>query len=142
MLMRFDPFRDVERWAQQLGVTGRAPTMQMDAYRHDGQLVVHFDLPGVDPGAIEVTVDKNVLTVRAERAIARGEGEWLAAERPHGSFSRQLFLGEDLDADALEAHYDQGVLTLTVPVAEAAKPRRIEVTSGGRQAIDAGSAAA
>ena len=141
MLMRFDPFREVERLTQQLGV-GRLPTLPMDAYRRGDQLVAHFDLPGVDPDSIEVTVEKNVLTVRAERAIDRGEGEWLVAERPQGSFSRQVFLGEGLDADALEAHYDQGVLTLAVPVAEAAKPRKIEVTSGHHQAIDAGSAAA
>ena len=143
MLMRFDPFRDLERLTQQLDTPGRAPAMAMDAYRGGDQLVVHFDLPGVDPDAIEVTVEKNVLTVRAERTIARGEGqEWLVAERPQGSFSRQLFLGESLDADALEAHYDKGVLTITVPVAEAAKPHKIQVTSGSRQAIDTGSTAA
>ena len=143
MLMRFDPFRDLERLTQQLDVSGRAPAMAMDAYRDGDQLVAHFDLPGVDPEAIEVTVEKNVLTVRAERTIARGENqEWMVAERPQGSFSRQLFLGESLDADALEAHYDKGVLTITVPVAEAAKPHKIQVTSGSRQAIDTGSTAA
>ena len=142
MLMRFDPFRELDRLGQQLGVPG-ASALPMDAYRHDDQLVVHLDLPGVDPDSIELTVEKNVLTVRAERVIARGEGdEWLVAERPQGSFSRQLFLGESLDADAMEAHYEQGVLTITIPVAEAAKPRKVEVTSGQRQAIEAGSTAA
>ncbi len=143
MLMRFDPFREVERLTQRLGGGGRTPVLPMDAYRHGDQLVAHFDLPGVDPDSIEVTVERNVLTVRAERAIARGEGEeWLVAERPQGSYSRQVFLGEGLDADALEARYDQGVLTLTLPVAEAAKPRKVEVTSGHRQSIDAHSTAA
>ena len=144
MLMRFDPFREVERLTQQLGVGVRTPMLPIDAYRRGDQLVAHLDLPGVDPDSIEVTVEKNVLTVRAERTIPRGEDqEWLVSERPQGSFSRQLFLGEALDSEALEAHYDQGVLTLTVPVAEAAKPRKVEVTSGGHQrAIHAGSAAA
>ena len=143
MLMRFDPFRQMERLTQQLDVAGRVPAMPMDAYRSNDQLVVHFDLPGVDPEAIEVNVEKNVLTVQAQREIARGEGEeWLVAERPQGSFSRQLFLGENLDTEAIEAHYDQGVLSLTVPVAETAKPRKVEVASGHRHAIDTGSNAA
>ncbi len=142
MLMRFDPFRELDRLTKQVSGPGLLPTMAMDAYRHGDQVVVNFDLPGVDRDAIEVSVEKDVLTVRAERPIARGEGEeWLVAERPRGSFSRQLFLGQGLDADALEAQYDQGVLTVTVPVAEAAKPRRVEISSGGRQAIDTGAAA-
>lgn len=98
----------------------------------------------MDADSIELTVEKNVLTVKAERAQQRAEGqEWLVAERPHGSFSRQLFLGEGLDAEHIEAHYDQGVLTVTVPVAEAAKPRKVAVnTGGGQQAIEASSTAA
>ena len=118
--------------------------MPLDAYRDDGHLVARFDLPGGDPDSIELTVEKNVLTVRAERPNERVEGqEWLVAERPHGAFSRQLFLGEGLDAEHIEARYEQGVLTVIVPVAEAAKPRKVAIaTGGGQQAIEANSAAA
>jgi HSP20 family protein len=144
MLMRYDPFRDFDRLAQQLTGGGRQPAMPMDAYRHGDRFLVHFDVPGVDPGSIELTVEKNVLTVTAERSWQRGEDdEVLVAERPQGQFSRQLFLGEGLDPDGIEANYDQGVLTLTVPVAEQAKPRKVEVTSaGGSKAIKAESSAA
>lgn len=147
MLMRFDPFRDLDRLTQQMwnGVaTGRPAVMPMDAYRDGDRFTVHFDLPGVDPGSIELTVEKNVLTVRAERSWQRSEGtEVVASERLQGTFSRQLFLGESLDADHIEAHYDNGVLTVTIPVAEQAKPRRIEVgAGGGQQAITTGSTAA
>ena len=134
MLMRFDPFRDFDRLTQQVIGTGRTPVMPMDAFRSDDHFVVRFDLPGVDPSSIDLTVEKNVLTVSAERSWQPDEGtEVVASERPHGSFSRQLFLGETLDADRIEASYDAGVLTLTVPVAEQAKPRRIEIASGGSQ---------
>ena len=100
---------------------------------------MHFDLPGVDPGSIDVTVERNVLSVRAERRLPRQPGdEFVVAERPQGSFTRQLFLGETLDPDRLEAAYDQGVLTLTIPVAERAKPRRIEIrgASSGPRVVD------
>ena len=133
MLMRFDPFRDFDRLAQQaFGTSGRAlPAMPMDAYRHGDRFTVHFDLPGVDAGSIDLTVEKNVLTVSAQRSWQRQEGdEVIAAERPQGSYSRQLFLGESLDTDRIEASYDNGVLTLTIPVAEQAKARRVEITSG------------
>jgi HSP20 family protein len=141
MLMRYDPFRDLERLTQPL--SARVPAMPMDAYRQGGQFVVHFDLPGVDRDSIELSVEKDVLTVNAQRTIARNEGEdWLVAERPQGSFSRQLFLGQGLDTDAIQAHYDQGVLTVTVPVAEAAKPRKVEITSGAApRAIETSTAA-
>jgi len=142
MLMRFDPSRELERLTHQVGGASRVATMPMDAYRHGDQVVVHIDLPGVDRDAIELSIEKDVLTIQAERAMTRGEGEdWLVAERPQGSFSRQLFLGQGLEANALEAHYDQGVLTITVPVAEAAKPRKVEITSGGRRSIDSGAGA-
>jgi HSP20 family protein len=141
MLMRLDPFRELERLSQQVGGS-RPLTMAMDAYRHGDQVVVQFDLPGVDRDSIELSVEKDVVTVRAERAVARGEGEdWLVTERPQGSVSRQLFLGQGLDADSLEAHYDRGVLTVTIAVAEAPKPRRVEITTGDRPAIDTGTAA-
>ena len=145
MLMRFDPFRDLDRVTQQLWGGGtqanRFAAMPMDAYRQGEQFVVHFDLPGVDPSSIELTVDRNVLTVKAERRWSRAEGtEVVVSERPQGTFSRQLFLGDTLDAERIEAAYDQGVLTLRIPVAEAAKPRRIEVTGGqGQQTITANS---
>ncbi|MFP5319232.1 MAG: Hsp20/alpha crystallin family protein [Acidimicrobiia bacterium] len=150
MLMRFDPFRELDRLSQELLSNGNRRTsggMPMDAYRQGETFYVHFDLPGVDPSSIDLTVEKNVLTVRAERQIDwGGEGsEVLVAERPQGTYSRQLFLGETLDADRISASYDQGVLTLTIPVAEAAKPRRVEVSagaSGGATAINTTAGAA
>ena len=140
--MRFDPFRELERLTQQTwggNGAGATPAMPMDAYRQGDQFLVHFDLPGVAPDSIELTVEKNVLTVGAQRAWGRQEGqEWVVAERPQGTFSRQIFLGDTLDPDRIQASYDQGVLTLTIPVAEQAKPRKVAVsTAGGRaQAID------
>jgi HSP20 family protein len=133
MLMRTDPFRELDRLTQQLfgtnGTTARPAGMPMDAYRHGDQFVVHFDLPGVDPSSIDLDVERNVLTVKAERAPTYGEDvELQVAERPRGVFSRQLFLGDTLDADRIEAHYDAGVLTLRIPIAEKAKPRKIEIT--------------
>jgi HSP20 family protein len=149
MLMRWDPFREIDRLSDQAfaGLRSRQAVMPMDAYRHGDQFVVHFDLPGVDPSSIELTVEKNVLTVSAERSWQQGEGdEIVVSERPQGAFSRQLFLGEGLDADGVSANYDQGVLTVTIPVAEKAKPRKVEVsTSGsdnGQTAINATSSAA
>ena len=143
MLMRFDPFAELDRLSRD--TFGRRPAvMPMDAYRSGERFVVRFDLPGVDPASIDLTVEKNVLTVRAERAWAPAEGDQVVvAERPQGTFTRQLFLGETLDSEHIEAHYDHGVLTLTVPVAERARPRKVEVSTGdaGRP-IDAGSQAA
>jgi HSP20 family protein len=110
----------------------------MDAYRRGDQFLVHLDLPGVDPDAIELTVEQNALTIKAERRFEPEEGdELLITERPQGTFTRQLLLGESLDTDRLEADYDHGVLTLRIPVAEAAKPRRVEITksAGGQRAI-------
>jgi len=132
MLMRFDPFRELDRLASQAFTPQRPSSLPMDAYRHGDRFLVHFDLPGVDPSTIEMTVAKNVLTVRAERSWHRDEeAEVLIAERPQGTFTRQLFLGESLDADRIEATYDNGVLTVSIPVAEAAKPRKVQVTSNG-----------
>ena len=122
MLMRTDPFRDLDRLAQQLvgaGTSTRPSVMPLDAWREGDAFVIEFDLPGVQPETLDIDVERNVLTVRAER--------------PTGLFSRQLVLGDNLDLDRLEARYDAGVLRLTVPVAERAKPRKIEVTTGGRQ---------
>jgi HSP20 family protein len=133
MLMRFDPFRELDRLNQELwgGSQRRTTGMPMDAYRQGDAFFVQFDLPGVDPSSIELTVEKNVLTVRAERqpAWAGQDCEVLVSERQQGTYSRQLFLGETLDPDGIEANYEHGVLTLRVPVAEKAKPRRVQVTS-------------
>jgi HSP20 family protein len=113
--------------------------MPMDAYREGDTFVVSFDLPGVDPGSIDLTVERNLLTVHAERADKPHEGrEMVVAERPRGTFSRQLFLGETLNTDNLQASYDAGVLSVHIPVTEQAKPRRVAVTgSGGAQQINA-----
>ena len=134
MLMRTDPFRELDRLTHHLfganGTTSRPAVMPMDAYRHREQFVVHFDLPGVDPSSIDLDVERNVLTVKAERAPTYGEDvELQVAERPRGVFSRQLFLGDTLDTDRVEARYDAGVLTLRIPVAEKAKPRKIQIAS-------------
>jgi HSP20 family protein len=133
MLMRTDPFRELDRLTQQLfnatGTTSRPAVMPMDAYRQGEQFVVHFDLPGADPSSIDLDVERNVLSVKAERTPSYGEDvELQVAERPRGVFSRQLFLGDTLDTDRIEAHYDAGVLTLRIPIAEKAKPRKIEIT--------------
>jgi HSP20 family protein len=140
MLMRTDPFRELDRLAQQVtGTRARPAAMPMDAYRQGEEFVVELDLPGVDAQSIDVTVEKNVLTIHAQRNRAGGEGlELLISERPHGTFSRQLFLGESLDSDRLTARYSDGVLSLRVPVAERAKPRRVDVTAdrSGNEAIE------
>lgn len=143
MLMRTDPFRDFDRLTQQLlgpGTTSRPAVMPMDAWREGDTFVVEFDLPGVDPSTLDLDVERNVLTVRAERPRRNGDWEMLAAERPSGLFSRQLVLGDNLDLDKVEANYDSGVLRLQIPVAERAKPRKIEVSaaSPSRTAIAAG----
>ncbi len=140
MLMRTDQFRELDRLAQQVfGTMARPTVMPMDAWRQGEQFVVEFDLPGVDPGSIDLDVERNVLTVKAERAALSEDAEAIAAERPRGVFSRQLFLGDTLDVDKVEASYTDGVLRLTIPVAEQAKPRKIEISSGERkpQAISA-----
>ena len=146
MLMRTDPFRELDRLTQQVfgptaGTWSRPTAMPMDAYRAGDQFVVAFDLPGVDPDAIELDVERNVLTVKAERRpVATGEHvEMQVAERPLGVFSRQLFLGDTLDTDHSDAGYDAGVLTLRIPIAERAKPRKISIsnTDSGHKQINA-----
>lgn len=133
MLMRTDPFRDFDRLFEHFtGTVGRPAVMPVDAVRDGDWFNVYFDLPGVDPDSIDVTVDRNVLQVSAERRGPADESvETVLAERPVGVFSRQLFLGDTLDADKLEATYDNGVLTLRIPVSERAKPRKISISSGG-----------
>ncbi|HVU73408.1 MAG TPA: HSP20 family small heat-shock protein [Mycobacteriales bacterium] len=143
MLMRTDPFRDLDRLSQQLfgsnGTLARPTVMPMDAWRDGDTFHVEFDLPGVDPGSIDLDVERNVVTVKAERPTRASDAELIAAERPRGVFSRQLILGDNLDTERITASYDSGVLTLQIPVAEQAKPRKISITSNAeqRQAINA-----
>jgi HSP20 family protein len=131
MLMRTDPFRELDRLAQQvLGTNARPAAMPIDAYRQGEEFVVQFDLPGVSANAIDVTVERNVLTVHGRRERSLPEDvELLIGERSYGTFSRQLFLGETLDTAQLKADYRDGVLTLRLPVREQAKPRKITVVS-------------
>jgi HSP20 family protein len=141
MLLRTtDPFRDFDRLTQQLlGTTNRPAVMPMDAWREGDRFVIEFDLPGVAQESIDLDVERNVLTVRAERVSRNGDWEALASERPKGVFSRQLVLGDNLDLDRIEAGYADGVLRLVVPVAEKAKPRKIQIGAGTdeRTAIEA-----
>ena len=141
MLMRTDPFREIDRLTQQLlgttGTTSRPTMMLMDAWRDGDTFHVEFDLPGVDPSSIDLDVERNVVTVNAHRESMSDEVERLAAERPRGHFSRQLVLGENLDTDNITANYADGVLSLEIPVAESAKPRKIEI---GHNANSTGSA--
>ncbi|GGO79341.1 Hsp20/alpha crystallin family protein [Nocardioides deserti] len=136
MLLRTtDPFRDFDRLTQQLlGTTNRPAVMPMDAWREGDRFVIEFDLPGVARESIDLDVERNVLTVRAERMPNNGDWQMLATERTRGSFSRQLVLGDNLDLDRIEASYDAGVLRLVVPVAEKAKPRKIEIGSASPEA--------
>jgi HSP20 family protein len=133
MLLRTaDPFRDLDRLAQQMlgaaGTTNRPAVMPMDAWRQGDRFVIEFDLPGISRDSLDIDVERNVLTVRAERVARNGDWERLASERPTGVFSRQLVLGDNLDLDHIDASYEAGVLRLVVPVAEKAKPRKISVT--------------
>ena len=140
MLMRTDPFRDLDRLTQQVfGTSARPAVMPMDAWREGDEFVVEFDLPGMKPDSLDLDIERNVITVRAERPDVDTDRDMIAAERPRGVFSRQLFLGEQLDTDRIQADYTDGVLRLRIPVAEQAKPRKIEIahSNGQRQAIDA-----
>ena len=132
VLMRTDPFRDIDRWTQQVfGTAARPAVMPMDAWQDGDKFIVEFDLPGVKADSLDLNVERNALTVRAERPGLDQSREMVSAERPRGVFSRQLFLGENLDTEKIEANYHDGVLRLTIPVAEKAKPRRIEISHNG-----------
>lgn len=134
LLRNTDPFREFDSLARQmLGTTNRPAVMPMDAWREGDRFLIEFDLPGVSPESIDLDIERNVLTVRAERVGRNGDWEMLASERPRGAFSRQLVLGDNLDLEHIEASYDGGVLRLAVPVAERAKPRKIEISSTGDQ---------
>ena len=143
MLMRTDPFRELDRLTQQVfgtdGTLARPSVMPMDAWRDGDTFHVEFDLPGVNPDSIDLDVERNVVTVQAERPARTDNAELIAAERPRGVFSRQLILGDNLDTERIAASYDAGVLTLKIPVAEQAKPRKISITREGKdqQAINA-----
>lgn len=130
MFVRTDPFRDLDRLTQQVfGTPTRPAVMAMDAWRDGDTFHMEFDLPGVNTDSIDLDVERNVLTVRADRSMAEGTNELIAAERPRGVFSRQVILGDNLDADRIQADYSGGVLHLQIPVAEKAKPRKITVSS-------------
>ncbi|MGW5663142.1 Hsp20/alpha crystallin family protein [Streptomyces sp. NPDC003758] len=135
MLMRTDPFREFDRLAERvLGTAARPAAMPMDAWREGDTFCVELDLPGVTPESIDLDVERNVLTVKAERKPAYGEdSEMVITERPAGTFSRQLFLGETLDIERIDASYEAGVLKLRIPVADQAKPRKIAVSGGGER---------
>ena len=137
MLVRSDPFRQFDRLAEQVfGTVARPAAMPMDAWRQGHDFVVEFDLPGIDPASIDLDVERNVLTVRAERRPSTGpDVELVASERPRGVFSRQVILGDALDTDSITAAYTGGVLRLTIPVAERAKPRKITVTTDEEPAV-------
>ena len=144
MLLQNDPFRDLDMLFSRLGSrsTERPLAMPMDAYRRGENVWVHIDLPGIAPDSLDISVERGVLTVSAERDWQREEGDqFYLAERPRGSYRRQVHLGEGLDAEHIEADLSDGVLTLRIPVAEVAKPRKISVGTGqsGHAAIDASS---
>jgi HSP20 family protein len=142
MLMRFEPFQEYAQVTNNLLAQSRVRQIPVDAYRRGNEFKAHFDLPGVNPELIELTVEKDLVTVRATRAWARVEGDQIQiAERNQGEVSRQLLLGEGLDRDHITAAFDDGVLTLTIPVTEKAKPRQVEITSAGNvvQAVTADS---
>lgn len=138
MATQFDPFREMDRFLSGATRTPATTAMPMDLYRQGEQFVAHVDLPGVDPGTIDVDVEDRTLTIRAERAAAptADDVQWLSHERPSGTFARQLTLGYGVALDKIEAAYTDGVLTLTIPVAEEAKPRKISVSHGsGHQTV-------
>ena len=134
VLMRTDPFRDLDRLTQQVfGTAARPAVMPMDAWRDGEKFIVELDLPGVQADSLDIDVERNVLTVRAERPALDQSREMVSVERPRGVFSRQLFLGDNLDTDKIDANYHDGVLRLSIPVAERAKPRRIEISHNGER---------
>ncbi|MEU4417838.1 HSP20 family small heat-shock protein [Nocardia salmonicida] len=140
MLMRTDPIRDLDRLTQQMfGTPARPAAMPMDAWRDGDEFFVELDLPGIDAKSLDLDVERNVVTVRASRPELDSSRSMIAAERTRGVFSRQLFLGENLDTDAIRADYRDGVLRLVIPVAEKAKPRKIDIARHDeqRQAINA-----
>ena len=139
MLMCTDPFRELDRLTQYVsGTAARPAVMPMDAWRDGDEFVVEFDLPGIAADSLDLDVEHNVVTIRAERARLDPEREILASERQRGVFSRQLVLGENLDTERIDAAYQDGVLRLRIPVAERAKPRKINIgRTNGHAVINA-----
>lgn len=137
-MLRFtDPFEEIDRFMAQAGGRWRGGLMPMDAFEKDGVYTLRFDLPGVDPDHVDLTVEAGVLRVTADRKFEDTEGaNWLMRERPTGTHSREVRLGERLDTAGVHASYDQGVLTVTIPIKEEAKPRRVSITGGPQKAID------
>ncbi|GAA4447188.1 Hsp20/alpha crystallin family protein [Phytohabitans houttuyneae] len=137
MLLRFDPFRDFDRLAGEMLGAARTPApMPMDCLRVGDRFVLRFDLPGIDADSLDVSAENNTLTVRAERRRDDPEGAtYLVSERPSGVYSRQLVLGDGLAVDSVQAHYSDGVLTLTIPLAEQAKPRKISISRAGESSL-------
>ena len=142
MAMYWDPFRDLDRLAATMLDSRQGPrVMPIDLHRDGDHYVLNADLPGVDPGSVDVDIDGQLLTIRAERTLRSDEqAQWLVRERPSGSFLRQLTLGDGLDTSGISAHYENGVLSVVIPVSEQAKPRKVEVqsVSRGEQAVTAG----
>ena len=142
MAMKFDPFQELDRMAQALRGEGSLRGMPMDLYRQGDNYILSADLPGIDPGSIDVDVDGQLLTIRAQRTLHGVEGvKWLTRERESGSFLRQLNLGQGIDTDRISAQYTNGVLSVTIPVSERAKPRRIEVQAPSESITQDGSPA-
>lgn len=134
MLMRFETFRGYDRVAEELLNQNRVRQIPVDAWRRDNEFKIQLDLPGVDPDSIELTVEKNILAVKATRTWVPAEGDQVQmTERPQGSFSRQLFLGESMDREHITAVYENGVLTVTIPVTEQARPRKVEIVHAGSE---------
>jgi HSP20 family protein len=139
MIVAIEPTERTDRSGQHTSNAAGKRTMPMDAYRDGGQLIVHLDIPGIDPDSLELNVENNILTVKASRPRPQIENsQWLVSERLHGTFTCQLHLSDGLDLDKIQADYDRGVLTIRIPVAEDAKARRIEI--GGSQTSGAESA--
>ena len=142
MAMSFDPFSQLDRIAQSVFDTSRQPRiMPVDLFREGDRYLLHADLPGIDPGSVDVDVDGHLLTIRAQRSLGEHEGSrWLLQERPWGAYMRQFTIGDDVDAERISASYDNGVLSVVIPIAERAKPRKITVESAadsGRRAVSA-----
>ena len=133
MARTYDPFRELDRWFTDVARTPATAAMPMDLYREGEAFVAHVDLPGVDPASIDIDIDERTLTIRAERKAptATGEAKWLVHERPSGTFARQLTLGYGVALDKIAAEYSDGVLNLTIPIAEEAKPRKVSVSHSG-----------
>nr|NLD39787.1 Hsp20/alpha crystallin family protein [Actinomycetales bacterium] len=131
MATRYDPFAELSALMNST-LRQTAPAMPMDLYREDDIYTAKLDLPGVDPSTIDIDVEDRTLTIRAERPTTKDEGlEWISKERTSGTYARQMTLGYGLDLTKVEASYTDGVLTLTIPVADEAKPRKIQVSTGG-----------